>query len=370
MTSSTKNALQVSSTHLQTLVDDTQKALAMALKEKPLRLAEFVTALDNAVAQSPQLAECVENNPQSVKNAMLTSALLGLRPGPVHKHFALVPYRIKGKMTCVGIPEWRGYVEIANQAGELDSQIVCEVVYEHEVKPAKRGEEPAFAYDRFTGEIKHAIDLLDEDASRKTPDKLVAAYATCKVKGRQGWATVLLTRREVERRRASSAAWKSKGKDSVWGTDPVPMWKKSGMRALLESGKVPMSRHALAEVATAETAAEEVIEEEIKAAHAEVVETDPTPAPGADGPDENGSTTSGDDASVSADDHRVDLLFRFEACLRGRAENDPEKGAKIRAEIEETVGEPIDELATANLEKLVKQMEAKLSGSGGKRKKK
>lgn len=324
MTSSTKNALQVSNTHLQTLVDDTQQALAMALKEKPLRLAEFVTALDNAIAQSEQLAECVQKNPQSVKNAILTSALLGLRPGPVHKHFALVPYRIKGNMTCVGIPEWRGYVELANQAGELDSQIVCEVVYEHEVKSAKKGAEPVFAYDRFTGEIKHEIDILDEDASRKTPDKLVAAYATCKVKGRQGWASVLLTRRDVERRRASSAAWKAKGKDSVWGTDPVPMWKKSAMRALLESGKVPMSRHALAEVTTAENSAEEVIEEEIKAAHATVVDApaDPTDGPSAGpataGPE--GESPPTDDAPRDEDDHRVDLMFRFEACLRAKAE--------------------------------------------------
>jgi phage RecT family recombinase len=266
----TSTDLVVASKPLGALISTNQAALESALTGKPLVLAEFAAALDNAVAQDEKLAECVVKNPDSIKNAILTAAMLGLRPGPVHRHFALTCFKVKGKPTCVGIPEWRGLIEVANQAGALDTSIVCDVIYEHEVK------DKLFGYDRLTGEVSHEEDLLDEHAEKRTPDKLVAVYATCRVKDRQGFATVVLRKKEVEKRRESSAAWRFKGKDSLWGTNTVAMWRKTAIRALLESGKVPMSRNVLAEMNGAERQADKVLEAEV-IKPADVIEK-PSPA--------------------------------------------------------------------------------------------
>lgn len=343
-------ALRVTNKDLGSMLAANQQALENALSGAPLVLAEFAVALDNAVAQNETLANCVKDNPESVRNAVLTCAMLGLRPGPAHKHFALVPYRVQGKLTCVGIPEWRGYVEIANQAGKLDSAIVCDVVYDFEVKPAKRGDPPTFAYDRMTGEIKHEQDLLGEHDDKRNPENMVAVYATCKVRGRTGYASVVLTKRDVERRRATSAAWKSKGKDSVWGTDPPAMWRKSAMRALLDSGKVPMTRDRLSQIATAEQEATDVEEEVLKEAVVTVADEDAAPAAAEPG--------------GNAEEHREDLLFRFEACVSARSEGDQEKAAKLRADIVDSTGVDPEIMETPELERLVKQMEARTAAAG------
>lgn len=222
-------------------------------------LAEFAAALDNAVAQDEKLAECVQVNPASVRNAILTAAMLGLRPGPVHKHFALTCFKVRGTPTCVGIPEWRGLIEVANQAGQLDTSIVAGVIYACDVK------EELFDYDRFTGKLKlPKDDFLGEYEAKRTADNLVAAYATCRVKDRKGWATTVLDKKAIEKRRECSAAWRFQKGASIWGTDPVAMWTKSAVRALLESGKVPMSQNIMATMTTAERIAESVEEEVIR----------------------------------------------------------------------------------------------------------
>ena len=82
---------------------------------------------------------------------------------------------------------------------------------------------------------------------------------------------------------------------------------------------------------------------------------EPAPAP-------EPTATEPADADADADDHRTDLLFRFEACIRAKAANDPEKGAQIRAEIVESVGEDPEDMDVGELGKLVSTMESKATG--------
>lgn len=60
-------------------------------------------------------------------------------------------------------------------------------------------------------------------------------------------------------------------------------------------------------------------------------------------------------------DLREDLLFRFRACLHARSKGDDEKESQILEEIEESVGEPVEEMPTGELEKLVVQMEKRVA---------
>lgn len=325
MTESTALA-KVTNKSLATLLQDSEDALANALSAQPVRLGEFVTALDTAVRLEPKLAAVVQRNPNSVRNAIMHAALLGLRPGPVHKHFALVPYGDE----CVGIVEWRGYVDLANRGGQLDSDIVVRVVYEHDVK------EKRFTYEPMTGEIRHEFDVLGEHADKETEDKMVAVYATCKVKGRNGYATVLLTRREVEKRRAASASWKSeKGrKASPWATDPAAMWKKSAIRALLDSGKVPMNRAMLEQADKVDNAADQVEEPEVvKPVEATVR-----------------------DVAPESTEEREEMLDEIELLIRDRAKGDPEKVASIRVDIEDSVGKKLEDVPTDGLRRMLAKM--------------
>lgn len=270
----TSTQLQIASRPLAALVQQNTAAIESALHGKPLVLAEFVAALDNAVAMSKELATCLEQNPDSVKNAILSAAFLGLRPDRVHKHYALTAFkssRHPSGWECVGIPEWRGLVHIANDAGSLATPIRAACVFEYEVKPPK-GQPVRFDYDPTTEEITHnPLDLSGEFTKLRTPDKLVAAYATCRVKGRDGWATTVLDRRGIERRRAKSASFKFSPKTSAWTTDTEPMWIKSAIRAHLDSGKVPMSRDILTELHKADEREAEAEAEVFKPADAAVV---------------------------------------------------------------------------------------------------
>lgn len=382
MTTTTKKgagtALKVTNKNLGEMLAANQQALENALQGAPLVLAEFVVALDTQLAQSEQLQQCMIDNPDSVRNAMLSCAMLGLRPGSTHKHFALVPFKVKGKMTCVGIVEWRGYVEVANQAGQLDSEIVCRIVYEHEVKPpkAKKGEEQMpvlFAYDQLTGQITHPLDLTGEHDALKTQDKAVAVYATCRVKGRQGFATVVLTKKEVEKARGRSASWTywkrtGNGEEPAWETEWEAMWKKTAIRRLMESAKIPMTRNRLAQLRQAEEAAEETEEEILKDAVVTVRDAEPDGEVPPAEPDNDAEAPAD-----NADDHRADLELRFDACIRKRSGGDAEKAAKIVEDIENAIFEKhgtdtIELLETPELERLVVELEKKANGKGGRKK--
>lgn len=277
-------ALSVKNQSLGAILSAQETIIANALRGR-VEFAEFAVSLDAAVAVDDKLRECVEKNPDSVKNAIMHAALLGLRPGPVHKHFALTCFnskRAKGGVECVGIPQWQGMVHVADQAGCLETSIRPDVVYEYEAK-----DPDLFSYDPTTELVTHNRPLIEGDdvAKKRIPSKLVAAYATCRVKGRSDWVTVLLRKSDIERLRGFSASFKFQGDRSLWITDPVPMWRKSAVHSLLRSGKVPLSRDILNTVETAAEADVYVPGEEIK--QAEVVQEAIPAAAAGDAPAES-----------------------------------------------------------------------------------
>ena len=91
----------------------------------------------------------------------------------------------------------------------------------------------SFAFDRATGRVEHPYSF-DVDRSDK---EVVGAYAIARIKGSDYPIVVVLSRAEIEKRRARSAASKS----GPWVTDYAAICRKTALRALLTSGLVPLT---------------------------------------------------------------------------------------------------------------------------------
>lgn len=200
-------------------------AISEALRGSPVTQEAFETALRSDVAANPELAQCIKENPASVMTCIMQAAQLGLRPGPTHQHFHLIPRKMKDGMRCTSVVGFRGLIDMAMRSGKIE-HIDAQCVY--------RGEK--FEYDRGTGQISHAFDL--EDTIERSPKTLIAAYAICKVKGRDRLTTIVLRRDDIEKRKESSQGAKSTY--SPWSTHYEAMCKKTAMRALLNSGLIPL----------------------------------------------------------------------------------------------------------------------------------
>lgn len=249
---------------------------------------EFVMCLDYAVQTKPELAECVEKNPKSVLHALVHCAMLGLRPGPVHSHFALIPYRIKGVLTCRPQVEYRGLIDIAQRAGKL-KDVQCELVY--------RGED--FEYDRAARTIRH-VYKIDIDRSDKN---IIAAYAIATVDGWDKPIPYVMTRQEIDdtAKERSKAAKRGEG---PWLTDFGPMCKKTVLRRLFGSGLIPMNTGAQLRLREQERAEREAdaYDEPIDITGATVV-TEPEPGEAAEPPpDDNADIAGFIDSAKTAED--------------------------------------------------------------------
>lgn len=154
---------------------------------------------------------------------LVEAAQLGLSPAPIKQHFHLIPRNIKGKLTCTSIIGYRGYLYMALLTDMIED-IGAEVVYKDEVDPSK----PFF--DRITGDVNHSPDPFRET----DPNKFYGVYAWAKLKGRTRLVTHALSMDEVRKRRAKA------GTDKFWSEWPLLMVKKTAIKALLNSGFIPL----------------------------------------------------------------------------------------------------------------------------------
>lgn len=213
------------------LLAQSSHSISEALRGSPVTQEAFGTSIRASVATDPALLECVEKNPSSVMIAIMQAAQLGLRPGKVHKHFSLITRKGKHGLQCEGQLEYRGMIDLALRSGKIDD-IDARCVY--------RGEE--FEYDPMTKSIRHP--WAAEDDVDRADDNLIAAYAWAIIKGRDRPANVLLRKADIHKRRESSMAWKAfeakKIKSTPWDAHYAAMCRKTALRALLDSGLVPL----------------------------------------------------------------------------------------------------------------------------------
>lgn len=215
------NEVQQGSQQPQTLsqmIEQMKPQLARALPKHmdPDRLARIALTV---LRQTPQLGRCT---PQSFLGALMTSAQLGLEPGPLGESY-LVPYGD----TVTFIPGYRGLVKLAWQSGQMKS-IAAHTVHEHDEFDYAYGLEPV---------LKHKPALTNRGA-------VIAVYAAAVLKD-GGSAFIVMSREDVEAIRTRSRA----GRNGPWVTDWDAMARKTAVRQLIRWLPLSTELHNLATAA-------------------------------------------------------------------------------------------------------------------------
>lgn len=214
------------------ICDSAQQRFAPVLAGNPtLGIEPFVMGIRSALMANNQLANVARQNPGSLFSALAEAAALGLSPDPQMEHFYPIPYG-KEVQAQVG---YRGYMFLAEQSGQIDD-IGAMVIYADEFEALRA--EGVRLVDRKTGDL----NLDEEDRIMGQVDtsdeNIVAAIAWARIKGRPKQITQLMTRDQIEKRRkaghGNTPAWKS------WYPEQC---RKTVLKALLRSGRVPLGAH-------------------------------------------------------------------------------------------------------------------------------
>jgi len=196
-----------------------------------LRLILVEAALNPAI---------LDATPQSIMRAVFLSAQLQLEPGAVKGELYFIPRksRVKqGDRWVDGVVElqcqigYKGYLTLARRSG-LISMVDAHVVYAGDQYDLRYGTDPAMVHIPKPG-----ID-------RTNTDDIIAAYAVVKLRDGSTYYE-WLWRDEIDARRGRSDAAKAfdqgKIKSTPWATDYAAMARKTAIRALFTSGRVPMA---------------------------------------------------------------------------------------------------------------------------------
>lgn len=229
--------------------------LREVLQHTPVRWESFRNAVVASAARNPKLVEAMAQSPDTFYLAVNRAAELGLVPGDVHGHCYMIPRKNRHRDNRLEVNfqiGYKGLIDLAYRHPRVKA-VEMHLVYD--------GED--FNYDRGNSQIHHPYSW----GTDRRPEKVIGGYALARVEGLELPVAWILDRQEIEERRARSQA----ADNGPWVTDWKAMALKTCVRALLGSGRVPLSTEA-AEVIRDE------IEEEIKPAKAVVRDEEPTAA--------------------------------------------------------------------------------------------
>lgn len=189
---------------LRTLIERQKGEIGRALTGTALDPERFTRIALTVIRQSRDLQKC---RPESVLGALMTSAQLGLEPGPLGEAY-LVPY----KDECTFITGYQGMIKLAFQSGQI-RHIDADVVREGDQFEYAKGAEPKLVH----------IPAL---SGRGDP---ICYYAVASFTG-GGHVSVVLSPEDVNRTRDRSPSAKSS--KSPWKSDYDAMAKKTCIRQL------------------------------------------------------------------------------------------------------------------------------------------
>lgn len=197
---------------IESRVDDIRRALPAATGMTPERLAMVAYTL---VRTNPALAGCT---PQSLLGALMTTAQLGLEPGPLQHVYYIPRWNKKVGANEVNFQiGYKGMIELARRAGV---QIKTRNVYEN---------------DEFVIEFGFDDKVVHKPALRDRGD-VIGYYLTATWDGGAyiGWMNL----DDINARRARSQSADS----GPWKTDFDAMSRKSLVRAAFDSNQIPQTR--------------------------------------------------------------------------------------------------------------------------------
>lgn len=183
-----------------------EKSIAAALP-RHISADRFVRVALVAINQTPKLLECTK---ESLLSCVMSSAQLGLEPGPLG-HVYLIPYKDNkaGRTIATFQLGYKGIMELIQRTGQVE---VINAVAIHE--------KDFFEYELGFNE-KLVIRPADGDRGKVVR---YVAYAKTKAGGRY---QVVLSRDDVERHAKKYSKAYASGYDSPWKSDFDEMAKKT-----------------------------------------------------------------------------------------------------------------------------------------------
>lgn len=350
---------------LQTWVDQKVAPLVTPLigsdEWSPWRTSMLSAIVKDTAYGKGKVMEVLQRNPVSCQLALVKCAKLGLSPEPQLEHFALVPRgaAIEGEVM------WRGWQHIMLQSGAVE-WIDADVIYKAEYDAMSKAGVPL--RDPHSNRI-NAPDFCDEVARDQWADKdVVASYCMVKLIGRPRLVAVVLTRKELDKRRSLAQT------DKVWAAHYVSMCKAKAIKAVGRQGQVPLTvsvAQAMAEAesdlegATVQVAAAAPVEDvslppagAMVGSATEVVPITPVvtvePAVEQDAPASDPLFDQLNQNPLPSDDERVEMLrtvLAQEAMNRDYSDSDLVEIAQ--RELSNATIESIDELDDAGIEAVI-----------------
>ena len=187
----------------KTYLDLRRKSLAEVLP-KHLTPERVIKIALLAYSKTPKLREC---SMESLGQAVMQAAELGLEPGGALGHAYLVPYG----QTCTLIPGYRGLIELAKRSGCV-SRIEARIVYRR---------------DRFKLRFGLATELEHEPALEGDPGEVLGVYAFATMPDDE----VLIEWMRKDQLDAIRNRSKASG-SGPWVTDTLEMYRKTCVRRL------------------------------------------------------------------------------------------------------------------------------------------
>ncbi len=215
-TNTPSNALVVKQKTFKDLIEKAKSSIMDILPKhlSPDRLARTMLL---AMTRQPLLYEC---SVESILQAFLTCAELGLEPGGIRGYMYLIPFwnsKNKG-YECQAIPGYRGLMHLARNSMDV-SYFAAHVVH---------------ANDKFRVVYGLHEDLIHEPCMDDNPGVAMGVYAVAFLKSGERQFEVM-TRSQVE---AIKSRTKSRDKNGnivgPWITDEEEMWRKTAIRRIVK----------------------------------------------------------------------------------------------------------------------------------------
>lgn len=178
----------------------------------PVQYAQEAHFALQQLASNAYLLGVAQNNPDSLRAALLNVAATGLSLNPVKKQAYLIP---RNKAVVLDI-SYMGMLHVAQMSGAIEWGQARIVRAGHTFRLTGINQVPIHEYNPFE----------NDDAA----GAIVGAYAVVKLPSGD-FLTHCLNMDALLRIRSRSESFKS-GKNSPWLTDPEPMMKKSAVRGL------------------------------------------------------------------------------------------------------------------------------------------
>lgn len=205
----------------------------------PVQYAQEAHFALQQLAANSYLLGIAQNNPDSLRAALLNVAATGLSLNPVKKQAYLIP---RNKAVVLDI-SYMGILHVAQMSGAIEWGQARIVRAAHTFRLTGINQAPVHEYNPFE----------NDDAA----GAIVGAYAVVKLPSGD-FLTHCLNMDALLRIRSRSESFKS-GKNSPWLTDPEPMYKKSAVRGL--APYMPY-REAMVQAMTVAVEAEQAQDEE------------------------------------------------------------------------------------------------------------